>query len=90
MRSRKVHITRRFTKDTNKLRKENPSYLKKVKELLQDIKNNPQTGIGKPEQLAGNMKPAWSRRITKKHRLIYEFTDKNIILISCYGHYDDK
>ena len=34
----------------------------------------------------------WSRRITKKHRLIYEIIDTvvHVDVLSAYGHYDDK
>ena len=30
----------------------------------------------------------WSRRITEKHRLIYNADNDNIYVISCKGHYE--
>lgn len=49
-------------------------------------------GTGKPEPLSGDRSGQWSRRITQKHRLIYEI-EENIVtvdVLSAYGHYDDK
>ena len=50
------------------------------------------TGTGKPEQLRGDRAGQWSRRITKKHRLIYEIHETEIVvlILSSYGHYTDK
>ena len=33
----------------------------------------------------------WSRRITKKHRLVYEIHDMEVVILvlTAYGHYDD-
>ena len=46
----------------------------------------------KLERLTGNLAGKWSRRITRKHRLIYEIIDDRVvvIVITAYGHYDDK
>ena len=66
--------------------------LQKLKVLFEELEIHPTTGTGKPEQLSGNRSGQWSRRITEKHRLIYEiFDDKVVVLvISAFGHYDDK
>jgi len=37
--------------------------LKKINELIKDIKRNPFAGIGKTEALKYNLKGYWSRRI---------------------------
>ncbi|MBQ3626930.1 MAG: Txe/YoeB family addiction module toxin [Synergistaceae bacterium] len=61
----------------------------KINELIKDIRRNGVlTGKGKPERL--KHMPAYSRRITKGHRLIY-IIDKNVglVIYSCKGHYDD-
>ncbi len=82
-----------FAEDLNKLAKENRKYLAKIEQLIGSIKQNYKTGIGKPERLKGfEDQEIYSRRISKKHRLIYEFieTENKIILLHCYGHYDDK
>ena len=64
--------------------------LKKINDLLKDIERNGlSNGIGKPEPL--KYRKAWSRRIDHVNRLIYNFDEnKNLLIISCKGHYDDK
>lgn len=60
---------------------------RKITALIEDICSHPKTGLGKPEELKYELKGLWSRRINNEHRLIYEFTDKQIIVISLRGHY---
>ncbi len=62
------------------------------KALIQELKNHPRTGTGKPEPLKGDRSGQWSRRITKKHRLVYEIHDTEVVVLvlTAYGHYDDK
>lgn len=62
---------------------------KKINELIKDInRNGLNKGIGKPEPL--RHRKAWSRRIDHEHRLVYNFDeDKNLLIISCKGHYED-
>ncbi len=69
-----------------------PKAFAKAQRLLDEIREHPRTGTGHPEQLRGNFTGKWSRRITKKHRLIYEIHDMEVvvIVISTYGHYSDK
>jgi toxin YoeB len=43
----------------------------RIIQLLESIKENPYTGLGKPEALKHNWTGYWSRRINKEHRLIY-------------------
>lgn len=64
-------------------------YLIRVKELLEDIPNNPFVGgKGKTETLGGTGGKA-SKRIIKKDRVIYTYTKEKIIIHHCRGHYDD-
>ena len=79
-----------FLQDTQLLKREDAKLLGKLWELIADIKNQPFTGLGKPEPLKGNLSGYWSRRISDKHRLIYEANADCIYLISCFGHYGDK
>ena len=75
-------------KDLLKLQKSEPQAYKKVNKLIEELKQHPKTGTGHPEQLKGNRTNQWSRRITEKHRLIYEIRDNEVIVIviSAYGH----
>lgn len=65
----------------------NPQIISILKELIRDIDRDPFKGIGKPEPLKGNWSGCWSRRIDQEHRLIYRFTEKEIIILKCKGHY---
>ena len=70
--------------------KQDKETLKRILLLLKDIDRNGNEGIGKPEPLTGNLTGFWSRRINDKDRLIYKIDDKNIYILSCRYHYNDK
>jgi len=42
--------------------------------------------------LKGQPEGRWSRRLSKKHHLVYRIyeTEVVVLVISAYGHYDDK
>ena len=78
--------------DISALKKaEKPAYKKLVK-LLEELRTHPYTGTGHPKPLGANRVGQWSRKITDKHRLVYLIEDEQIIvlILSAYGHYDDK
>ena len=62
----------------------------KIKDLIVEITRNPFKGTGKPEPLKHKYKGFWSRRINQEHRLVYEVTTDEIIIVSCDGHYTEK
>jgi toxin YoeB len=64
-------------------------YLLKLASLLESMQINPFKGIGKPEPLKHDYPSCWSRRITRKDRIIYRVERKSIIIISILGHYND-
>ena len=64
--------------------------LKRINQLIADISRNNNEGIGKPEQLGGNLSGFWSRRIDPTHRLVYRIKDGQIEIASCRSHYGDK
>ena len=74
------------------LKKNEPSSFKKAIKLLDEIAQHPTMGTGHPEQLKGKPDNRWSRRITKKHRIVYRIFEAEILvdILSSYGHYDDK
>lgn len=61
--------------------------LKRINELIKDIKRSPFEGIGKPEPLKFELQGCWSRRINDEHRLVYKITDNEVIIIACRYHY---
>jgi toxin YoeB len=65
----------------------NKAIIKKIAQLIDDIKIHPYSGLGKPETLKHNLSGTWSRRITKEHRLVYELDDDSILILSVKGHY---
>ena len=78
--------------DLIRLRDSEPKAYAKAQTLINELKEHPKTGTGKPEQLKGDRAGQWSRRITKKHRLIYTIQDTEVIVLvlNAYGHYNDK
>ena len=62
--------------------------VKKINEIIKDIKRNGNEGIGKPEPLKHELNGYWSRRITDKHRFIYKLTETAIVVIACANHYE--
>ena len=65
----------------------NDAILRKIRTLIEAIKQSPVEGIGKPEALKYNLSGCWSRRINKEHRIIYEIFEHKIIVLSMKGHY---
>ena len=65
-------------------RKLHTSLCKILKEML---RNDPSTGIGKPEQLKHDLSGFWSRRISQKDRIIYKYDEKYVYIFAIGGHY---
>jgi toxin YoeB len=61
--------------------------VRRIHDLLKDIKRNPQSGIGKPEPLGHALAGYWSRRIDQEHRLVYRVTEQGIMLVQLRYHY---
>lgn len=66
-------------------------YHKKFRDLLEELSLHPRTGTGKPEALRGGGGMVWSRRLTKKDRIIYEIHDNlvRVLVVGVGDHYDD-
>lgn len=76
--------------DVDKLEKENKRLYQKLRSILTETARNPlERGSSKAEKLKGELSGFYSKRIDQKHRLIYTFNDGEVIVIGCYGHYDD-
>jgi len=61
--------------------------VRRINELLKDIRRNPNSGIGKPEPLRHSLAGYWSRRIDQEHRLVYRVTEQGILLAQMRYHY---
>lgn len=62
--------------------------VKRINELIRDIRREAFSGIGKPEALKHSLSGFWSRRITEEHRLVYTVSDETILIASCRYHYN--
>ena len=78
--------------DLLRLAKSEPKAFAKAQRFLEEMKVPPKTGTGHPEPLRGDRTGQWSRQITKKHRMVYEIheTEVIVLVLTAYGHYDDK
>ena len=88
----KVILKEVAQQDLKLLLRNEPMAYKKALKLIAELYEHPRTGTGKPEQLSGDRSGQWSRRISKKHRLVYEIHDAEVVVLvlTAYGHYDDK
>jgi toxin YoeB len=59
----------------------------RILELVEAIRRDPGTGIGKPEPLRHLGSGVWSRRITQEHRLVYQVKDDRILFAQARYHY---
>lgn len=61
--------------------------VKRINELIQDIRRSPFEGLGKPEPLKYDLSGKWSRRIPDEHRLVYQADENHLIVYTCRYHY---
>jgi len=88
----KIEYTDEAKLHMQQLKYNEPKAFQKLTQMLVELMEHPQTGTGHPEPLKGQPEGRWSRRITKKHRLVYRiFKEEVVVLVlRAYGHYDDK
>ena len=66
--------------------------LSKLEQRLNELRDHPLTGTGRPEALRHDLQGLYSRRINRKHRLVYGIKEESVVVIvvSAYTHYGDK
>ena len=77
-------------KDIKKLRETgNIAALKKLNALLDELREHPQTGTGKPEKLRHQLSGCWSRRISQENRLVYIINEEQriVFVVRAHSHY---
>ena len=78
-------------KEYEDLLKTEPNLVRKINQLIEDIRRSPFQGLGKPEPLKGPLSGWWSRRVTDEHRLVYRVhgkADEQVLEIAqCRYHY---
>jgi toxin YoeB len=91
--SYEIAYTKDAGKTVEKLKKSGSVRLReKLNDLLNEMREHPETGTGRPEQLRHYKTPTWSRRLSGQHRIIYEIHDNVLIVLvlDILGHYSDK
>ena len=79
-------------KSISDIKRNEPIVFRKLTKLLEELQEHPRTGTGHPEPLVGGNNITYSRRLSKKDRLIYDIYDDivTVLVISAKGHYRDK
>ncbi len=89
----KIRLSPTAMKDLRRHRKSgDKKLLRKIGVLLDELREHPKTGTGQPERLSGDLEGYYSRRISRKHRLVYDIQDEivTVLVLSAYSHYGDK
>lgn len=55
--------------------------------IVEDVIRDPFVGIGKPEALRHMAPGAWSRRLTREHRIVYLVSGDRIDFLQARYHY---
>ncbi|MBV9657493.1 MAG: Txe/YoeB family addiction module toxin [Verrucomicrobia bacterium] len=63
------------------------SMLRRINQLIKEIRRNPYEGIGKPEPLKHQLAGWWSRRTDGEHRFLYRVTEQAIEIANLRNHY---
>lgn len=61
--------------------------LNRINILIKDTLRHPSEGIGNPEPLKHELQGFWSRRIDREHRLVYSYTEDEVLVVACRYHY---
>lgn len=88
-----IDFTKSALEDLEKHKKSGDlKILRKIAVLLTELLILPLTGTGHPELLKNEIKETYSRRINKKHRLVYRIKEETVtvIVLSAFAHYCDK
>lgn len=88
----KLEYTDEVKAHMQKLKQNEPKTFRKMEGMLVELMEHPKSGTGHPEPLKGQPEGRWSRRLSKKHRLVYRIFDEAVLVLvlRAYGHYDDK
>ena len=61
--------------------------MRRIKQLIKEIRREPSGGIGKPEPLKHVFQGWWSRRIDAEHRIIYKMSGEDLWIAQLRYHY---
>lgn len=78
--------------DLEKIKKSgDQARLKKLRTILEELREHPLTGTGNPERLRYRSN-AYSRRLSGRDRIVYSIHDDVVVvnILQMLGHYEDK
>lgn len=84
---RKVVIADVFRDDLRYWAENDRKLLLRLLDLMEAVVREPFTGVGKPEPLKYETSGSWSRRLDKKHRIVYRVHDDRIEFLQARYHY---
>lgn len=87
-----VELTHKATKDLMELHHAGrDEELRKFGELMDELRNHPESGEGKVEELGHVMNGEWSRRLNHENRVVYTIDEaaRRVTVLSLLGHYND-
>ena len=61
--------------------------VERINKLIQEVKREPFSGVGKPEPLKHALSGFWSRRITDEHRMVYRVETEALLVAQLRHHY---
>lgn len=87
-----IEFTESAKEDIARIKRAGPRVHEKFFSLLKELQEHPRRGTGHPKPLSGDRYGQWARRVTDKHRLVYLVLDEEmgVLVLSAWGHYDDK
>lgn len=73
------------------LRKKDPKLHANLCKIIQEMqRDDPGSGIGKPEQLRHNLSGFWSKSLSRGDRVIYKYDETAVYIFAIGGHYDSQ
>ena len=63
------------------------SMIRRINQLIKDVRRSSYEGIGKPEPLKHQLAGWWSRRIDAEHRFVYRVTENAVEIATLRHHY---
>lgn len=81
-----IKFTKAAVKDLQKLK--NANLGSQAKKILSIMEKDPLTYPPEFEQLKGNLAGYYSRRLNKKHRIIYKIEGCYIYIYAMWSHYE--
>lgn len=61
--------------------------VERINRLIQEVRREPFSGVGKPEPLKHALAGFWSRRITDEHRMGYRMDGDALLIAQLRYHY---